>query len=188
MITLVPPAEDIAVPPLILGMGQVDDRIGEAVATDEELVDREFIRIELGLVDAAAVIVLSVVFSNVVATELFLSVVFSHVIGAVLVLSAVLSRVIATVLVISVVCSCVVAAVLVMGVMEVVISVEFQGSVLVPPSVVSCWLDEVEAPHILCRFDKMAKNVSDSHILCNEAILCSVFLAYAPFKKIHVSY
>lgn len=184
MITLVPPAEDIAVPPLILGMGQVDDRIGEAVATDEELVDREFSRIELGLVDAAAVIVLSVVFSNVVATELFLSVVFSHVIGAVLVLSAVLSRVIATVLV----CSCVVAAVLVMGVMEVEISVEFQGSVLVPPSVVSCWLDEVEAPHILCRFDKMAKNVSDSHILCNEAILCSVFLAYAPFKKIHVSY
>lgn len=110
MITVVPPAEAIAVPPLILGMGQVDDILGEAGATFGGLVDREFSRIELGFMDAATVVVLSVV----------------------------LSRVDATVLVISVVCSCVVAAELVLGVMDVGISEDSQGSVVVPSSVVSC--------------------------------------------------
>lgn len=124
MITVVPPAEDIAVPPLILGMGQADDKMGEAGATVEEGVDSEFSRIELGLVDAATVLVLSVV--------------LSHVVAAVLVLSVVLSRVVAAVLVISVVFSHVVAAGLVLGVMEVRFSVESRKSVVVPPSVVSC--------------------------------------------------
>lgn len=138
MITLVPPAEAIAVPPLILGMGQVDDILGEEGTIFGGLVDREFSRIELGFVDAATVFVLSVVLSCVDATVIVISIVFSHVAGATLVLSVVLSRVVATVLVMSVVRSCVVAAELVLGVMDVGISEDSQGSVVVPSSVVSC--------------------------------------------------
>lgn len=135
MITVVPPAEAIAVPPLILGMGQVDDILGEEGTIFGGLVDREFSRIELGFVD---VFVLSVVLSCVDATVIVISIVFSHVAGAALVLSVVLSRVVATVLVMSVVRSCVVAAELVLGVMDVGISEDSQGSVVVPSSVVSC--------------------------------------------------
>lgn len=138
MITVVPPAEAIAVPPLILGMGQVDDILGEEGTIFGGLVDREFSRIELGFVDAATVFVLSVVLSCVDATVIVISIVFSHVAGATLVLSVVLSRVVATVLVMSVVRSCVVAAELVLGVMDVEISEDSQGSVVVPSSVVSC--------------------------------------------------
>lgn len=137
MITVVPPAEAIAVPPLILGMGQVDDILGEEGTIFGGLVDREFSRIELGFVDAATVFVLSVVLSRVDTTVIVISVVFSHVAGAALVLSVVLSRVVATVLVMSVVRSCVVAAELVLGVMDVGISEDSQGSVVVPSSVVS---------------------------------------------------
>lgn len=138
MITVVPPAEAIAVPPLILGMGQVDDVLGEEGTIFGGLVDREFSRIELGFVDAATVFVLSVVLSCVDATVIVISVVFSHVVGAALVLSVVLSRVDATMLVMSVVCSGVVAAELVLGVMDVGISEDSQGSVVVSSSVVSC--------------------------------------------------
>lgn len=138
MITVVPPAEAIAVPPLILGMGQVDDILGEEGTIFGGLVDREFSRIELGFVDATTVFVLSVVLSCVDATVIVISIVFSHVAGAALVLSVVLSRVVATVLVMSVVRSCVVAAELVLGVMDVGISEDSQGSVVVPSSVVSC--------------------------------------------------
>lgn len=138
MITLVPPAEAIAVPPLILGMGQVDDILGEEGKLFGGLVDREFSRIELGFVDAATVFVLFVVLSCVDATVIVISVVFCHVAGAALVLSVVLSRVDATVLVMSVVCSRVVAAELVLGVMDVGISEDSQGSVVVPSSVESC--------------------------------------------------
>lgn len=137
MITVVPPAEAIAVPPLILGMGQVDDILGEEGTIFGGLVDREFSRIELGFVDAATVLVLSVVLSRVDTTVIVISVVFSHVAGAALVLSVVLSRVDATMLVMSVVCSGVVAAELVLGVMDVGISEDSQGSVVVPSSVVS---------------------------------------------------
>lgn len=139
MITVVPPAEAIAVPPLILGMGQVDDILGEEGTIFGGLVDREFSRIELGFVDAATVFVLSVVLSCVDATVIVISIVFSHVAGAALVLSVVLSRVVATVLVVmSVVRSCVVAAELVLGVMDVGISEDSQGSVVAPSSVMSC--------------------------------------------------
>lgn len=138
MITVVPPAEAIAVPPLILGMGQVDDILGEEGTIFGGLVDREFSRIELGFVDAATVFVLSVVLSRVDTTVIVISVVFSHVVGAALVLSVVLSRVDATMLVMSVVCSGVVAAELVLGVMDVGISEDSQGSVVVSSSVVSC--------------------------------------------------
>lgn len=138
MITVVPPAEAIAVPPLILGMGQVDDVLGEEGTIFGGLVDREFSRIELGFVDPATVCVLSVVLSCVDATVIVISVVFSHVVGAALVLSVVLSRVDATVLGMSVVCSCVVAAELVLGVIDVGISEDSQGSVVVPSSVESC--------------------------------------------------
>lgn len=117
MITVVPPAEAIAVPPLILGMGQVDDILREAGATFGGLVDREFSRIELGFMDAATVVVLSEVLSRVDATVIVISVVFSHVVGAALVISVVSSRV---------------------GVMDVGISEDSQGSVVVPSSVVSC--------------------------------------------------
>lgn len=82
--------------------------------------------------------VLSVVLSCVDATVIVISVVFSHVVGAALVLSVVLSRVDATMLVMSVVCSGVVAAELVLGVMDVGISEDSQGSVVVSSSVVSC--------------------------------------------------
>lgn len=138
MITVVPPAEAIAVPPLILGMGQFDDILGEEGTIFGGLVDREFSRIELGFVDAATVFVLSVVLSCVDATVIVISIVFSHVAGAAFVLSVVLSRVVATVLVMSVVRSCVVAAELVLGVMDVGISEDSLGSVVVPSSVVSC--------------------------------------------------
>lgn len=138
MITVVPPAEAIAVPPLILGMGQVDDVLGEEGTIFGGLVDREFSRIELGFMDAATVSVLSAVLSRVDATVIVISVVFSHVVGAALVLSVVLSRVDATMLVMSVVCSGVVAAELVLGVMDVGISEDSQGSVVVPSSVESC--------------------------------------------------
>lgn len=137
MITVVPPAEAIAVPPLILGMGQVDDVLGEEGTIFGGLVDREFSRIELGFMDAATVSVLSAVLSRVDATVIVISVVFCHVAGAALVLSVVLSRVDATMLVMSVVCSGVVAAELVLGVMDVGISEDSQGSVVVPSSVVS---------------------------------------------------